>query len=541
MPDATIGKLLIRAPNWIGDAVMSEPALAAARHFAPRAEITLLAKPSVGELLKGHPSLDRLCLYEAPGRHEGLAGKWRLGRELRRERFDMAILLQNAFEAALLARLAGVPRRYGYATDGRGWLLSEPVPLPDGAPRMHQTAYYRRLVQPLAGDLPARAPRLYLTEEDETSVAACLRREGAGEGDVLIGVNPGSTYGRAKRWLPERFAAAADAVAAQLGAGESRPVRVVLVGARGEEEVAAAIAAAMTTRPISLVGKTSVRQLMAAVRRCRVFLTNDTGPMHIAAAFGVPVVAVFGPTDPRTTAPIGDRTALVRHQVDCAPCLLRECPIDHRCMTGVGVDEVVEAAVRLTRADARTPPLAGVAVFLDRDGTLNRDTGYLRKPEELELLPEAGTSIARLNQAGARVVVVTNQSGVGRGYISPDDLTRIHDRLRDLLAEAGARLDGIYACPHHPDDGCACRKPGTALAERAVADLGLDLSRAYVIGDQERDMALAHRIGAKGVLVTNGVEEGGRPRPVAADCVARDLARAVDWIMEDVKKVRGEG
>lgn len=365
--------------------------------------------------------------------------------------------------------------------------------------------------------------------------------------ELLIGLNPGSTYGGAKRWLPERFAETADRLAGQSGA------TVLIVGARGEETLARAIAEKIQARTVVLSGQTSVRELMAAVKRCAVFVTNDTGPMHIAAAFGVPVVAVFGPTDWRTTAPFGTGHALVRQPVDCSPCLLRECPIDHRCMTRVTTDQVYEAAVKQLAGSSRlsgsnqinqtnemnqTNPLAGVTVFLDRDGTTNRDTGYIKTTEELQIFPGAVEAVARLKQAGARVVVITNQSGVGRGLFSTETLGAIHARLRAVFEAGGAPFDGLYYCPHHPDDGCACRKPGTVMVERAVADLGLDLSRAYVLGDQRRDIDLARRIGAKGLLVTTGPTstqalEELRQEGAAPDYVATDLGQAVTWLFGD--------
>jgi heptosyltransferase-2 len=361
-------------------------------------------------------------------------------------------------------------------------------------------------------------------------------------------LNPGSTYGGAKRWLPERFAETADRLAGQYNA------RVLIVGARGEEPLAQAIAGRIKANTVVLSGKTSVRELMAAVKRCAVFITNDTGPMHIAAAFGVPLVAVFGPTDWRTTAPFGTGHALVRQPVDCSPCLLRECPIDHRCMTRVSVDEVYQAAIvqmasrRASESGAHHSalstqhlPLHGITVFLDRDGTTNRDTGYIKTPDELQIFPGAVEAVARLKQAGARVVMITNQSGVGRGLFSTETLAAIHARLRAVFEAGGAPFDGLYYCPHHPDDGCACRKPGTAMVERAVTDLGLDLSRAYVLGDQRRDVDLARRIGAKGILVTTGPTsaqalEELRQEGAAPDYVATDLSQAVTWLFADAAR-----
>ncbi|MBI5410611.1 MAG: lipopolysaccharide heptosyltransferase II [Nitrospirae bacterium] len=552
---SSIRRLLVRGPNWIGDAVMSEPALAVLRGLFPEAEVTLLVKPAIASLFQGHPDIDRILVYEDRGRHAGLGGKWALAGELRRRQFDVAILFQNAFEAALLTFLAGIPRRHGYATDGRSLLLSDPIALPERETIGHHVEYYLNLLKPLGGSGSQVAqPRLFLSNQEERDMGRKLAEAGLSESEVIVGVNPGSTYGGAKRWLPERFAETADRLARDRGGP------VVIVGARGEEALGHAIAHKMAVKPLVLSGQTSIRELMAVIKRCKLFLTNDTGPMHIAAAFGVPVVALFGPTDHRNTSPWGHRHTIVRHPVDCSPCLLRECPIDHRCMTRIMVDEVVRAAKRLletmndergtlneqqTDYDAQRSSfsvhhsaLRGVTVFLDRDGTLNRDSGYVKTVEELELFPDTVEAVARLNRAGARLVVITNQSGIARGLFTAATLEAIHGRLRTLLQAGGASLDGIYYCPHHPDDGCACRKPQRALVDRAVADLGLDLSLAYVVGDQKRDVELAMMIGAHSVLVTTGpaslqalasLEENGLP----PDYTAAGLAEAVDWILAD--------
>jgi len=536
---SSVKRIVLRAPNWIGDAVLCEPAIAAVRALFPQAELTLLAKPAIAELFAHDPDLHQILVYDDRGAHRGLTGKWRLAGQLRRHRFDLAILFQNAFEAALIAFLAGIPCRYGYATDGRWLLLSDPVPKPVSPP--HQVRYYLDLVRPLGSESRERAPRLYLSSEDEAAMAARLEAAGIGAADVVIGLNPGSTYGGAKRWLPERFAETADRLARQFNA------KVVIVGARGEETLAQSIAKQIRAKTVVLSGQTTVRELLAVVKRCATFLTNDTGPMHVAAAFGVPVVAVFGPTDWRTTAPYGASHALVRQPVDCAPCLLRECPIDHRCMTRVMVDEVYQAAVVQmvagTTAVLETPrlPLHGVTVLLDRDGTTNRDTGYIKTVDELQIFPGAVDAVARLKRAGARVVMITNQSGVGRGLFSLEMLGAIHTKLRVTFEAGGAPLDGLYYCPHHPDDGCACRKPGTAMVERAAADLQLDLSSAYVIGDQRADMLLARKIGARSVMVTTGPTsaqalEELRQEGIEPDHVATDLSHAATWIFGHVEK-----
>jgi len=560
-----IKSILVRGPNWLGDAVMCEPALRGLRRLFPDAQIALLVKPAVADLFGGHPALTRVLTYDTDGRHAGLSGKWALAGQLRRQGFDLAVLFQNAFEAAFLTYLAGAPRRYGYATDGRSLLLSDPVAAPDRRTLVHQVRYYWDLLQPLGLTGDPTAPELVVFPEEEQAMAGRFAQGGLTATDVVVGINPGSTYGGAKRWLPERYAEVTERLCRTIRESREQQVGVVILGAKGEERLGQEIAARLSSRSLVLSGATTIRELMAAVKRCAMLLTNDTGPMHIASAFKVPVVAIFGPTDWRTTSPFGSAHAVVRQPVDCAPCLLRECPIDHRCMTRVTVDQVYEAAVgQLGRRGARgegrediradfsprasrlappagRAPLEGVTVFLDRDGTLNYDPGYLKVAAELKLLAGVGRALARLKGAGARLVVVTNQSGVGRGIVTLKDLEAIHARLQGLLEQEDAALDAIYFCPHHPDDGCRCRKPNVGMVERAVSELQLDLRRSYLIGDHARDIQLAQRVGAKAILLSPGLLDAQaldrlKVEQAMPDAVAKSMAEAVDWLLADAAK-----
>lgn len=550
-----IRRIVIRGPNWIGDAVMSEPAIGAVRRLFPQAEVTLLVKPAIAELFAHHPAIHHILVYDDRGRHAGLSGKWTLARVLRRHHFDLAILLQNAFEAGLLAFLAGIPRRYGYATDGRTLLLTDPVTVPSREAHRHQVAYYWDLMKPFGEDGLPPAPKLVVTRQEELAMATRLADAGIAASDFLIGVNPGSTYGGAKRWIPDRYAEAVNRLSEQYGGGGETRIAVAVLGAKGEEQLGRSIAERIRARSVVCSGQTTVRELMALAKRCQLFLTNDTGPMHIAAAFEVPTVAVFGPTDWRTTAPFGGQFRLVRKDVACAPCLLRECPIDHRCMTSVTVGDVCDAAsdqlgregsmlrgaTAVERPNAETAgpflPLTGVTVFLDRDGTLNQDSGFVKEPDELVMLPGVSEALARLQRAGARLIVLTNQSGVGRGFFSLRDLESIHARLRTVLGQDQVTLDAVYFCPHHPDDNCPCRKPRRGMVDRAVAEHQVDLSRSYLVGDQARDIELARQAGIRSVLVTTG-PAGRQPlaelqsRGIPPDRTAASLAEAADWILE---------
>jgi heptosyltransferase II len=332
-----VQRIFIRTANWIGDAVMSTPAIGAVRRQFPRAEIVVASNPTVTELFRFHPYCDRTLVFDKKGADSGAAGLFLFSRRLRREGFDLAILLQNAVEAAIMARLAGIPYLMGYRSDGRGLLLTHGVPVGPEEKRLHHTDYCLRMLEHFDISAPPVGLKLSCTPEELSWAHSLL-------GEIpWVAINPGAAYGSAKQWFPERFAAVADALVRDFG------IRILLSGGPEEVRIGRDIERAMSSRPLNLIGKTTVRQLMALLASCRLVVTNDSGPMHIAAAFNVPVVAVFGPTDPSVTAPRCERAVVVRHQSDCAPCRLRLCPSDHQCMEGVRPDEVLAAAVDLLR------------------------------------------------------------------------------------------------------------------------------------------------------------------------------------------------
>ncbi len=339
------GHLLVRAVNWLGDAVLTTPALGSLRSACPDVKVTLAANPAVADLFRHHPDVDRILVYDKTGRHGGAIGMARMAGLLRRERFDAALLLQNAFDAALLAFLAGIPWRMGYARDARRFLLTRAVPVTDEILALHHADYYLRLLTELGLPRPATSElRLRVSADEQVAMRARLLAEGAAEGRPILGINPGATFGSAKRWFPDRFAAVADALAEEWGAS------VVLMGSVSEMPLAAEIEVAMGRRPVNLAGRTTVRELMALLSLCAFLVTNDSGPMHIGAAFRVPLVAIFGPTDWRATSPWTSLAKIVRVDVDCSPCRKRECDRGHECMVGVTAEMVVSAA-RSLRAE----------------------------------------------------------------------------------------------------------------------------------------------------------------------------------------------
>src|SRR5579872_5381925 len=335
-------KILVRATNWVGDAVMSIPALRAIRGRWPNAEIVILARPWVADLYRGQGYADRILVYENKSKHKGFWGRERLARALRREKFDVAVLFPNAFDAAWIAWRAGIPERIGYARDGRSWLLTRAIPFPaKGEAPDHEAYDYLELLR-RAGWLE-RLPQvdeisIAVAQEDRRKALERLLAAGVRKNAVRIAFASGAAYGSAKCWEPERYAALADRLIAAFDAD------VILFGAPQESGMAARIAGAMRNRAFNLVGATQIGELPALLSSCGLFIGNDSGAMHVAGAVGVPTIAIFGPTDPQGTRPLTQQLTLIREQVDCSPCFLRKCPIDHRCMTRISVDRVFEAA-----------------------------------------------------------------------------------------------------------------------------------------------------------------------------------------------------
>ena len=338
---------MVRATNWLGDAVMSLPAIRAIRGVFPQAHLAVVAKPWVADLYAREKCIDRVIPYTAKtfGDKRGFAAR------LRRERFDGAILLQNAFDAALMAWMAGIPERIGYRRDGRGFLLTRAiaVPEPGDIPR-HERFYYLELLR-RAGMLERfpTMPAIQLDGVDEARECGAQRLRELGIHAPPIGISPGAAYGNAKRWLPERFAEVAARVAGAHSAA------AVVFGSAAERQLCEVVTGAMRAAGMevrNLAGETSLSEFIELAAACRVFLTNDSGAMHVASALGVPVVAVFGATDDTTTGPSSPLARVIRAHAECSPCLLRECPIDHRCMTGVTAAHVADVALELWEESA---------------------------------------------------------------------------------------------------------------------------------------------------------------------------------------------
>jgi heptosyltransferase-2 len=320
------GPLVVRSPNWLGDAVMALPAVRNIKTMIVDDVLAVAAPQKLAALWEKCPFVDRVIALEKPRNLRQTA------KQLRAENFGSTVLFPNSLRSAGEAWRASIPQRIGYGTDSRGLLLTHSIPPPERNPaRLHQRFYYLDLVTALGGPSDASLPRL---RKDPTTLR--------GSRGLMIAICPGAEYGPAKRWPVEHFAAVARHFVA------TRKAEIVLLGAAGDAEVADQFMKRVPTAE-NRVGKTSLAEFMDALVAARLVVCNDSGAMHVASALGVPTLSIFGSTEPALTGPMGPRSRVMRHHVPCSPCFLRDCPLDFACMGGITPDAAIEAAEQLLR------------------------------------------------------------------------------------------------------------------------------------------------------------------------------------------------
>ncbi len=335
LPREGINSILIRGTNWIGDAILTLPAVASICATYPRAHISVLAKPWVADIYKLFSDVDEVIIYE--NKYDTPAGVFRLANVLKKRSFDAAILLQNAIESAIIAFAARIPLRAGYDSDGRGLLLTHSVKRTKEIRKVHQIDYYLEMVKTLGCVSVDRQMRLEsrINLHDAENVVKKYLPE---TNKTIIGIAPGATYGPAKRWFPDRFAAVVDKLC------DSEPLQGIIFGSKADWEVAEEVRETARNDLINLAGKTDLLEAIYLISQCRLFLSNDSGLMHIAGALNIPTVAIFGSTNSVTTSPAGNKITIVHQDVDCSPCLEETCPTDFCCMKLISVEDVFAAA-----------------------------------------------------------------------------------------------------------------------------------------------------------------------------------------------------
>ena len=332
---------------------MTTPAVMALRKNYPKAHISILARPWVGPVFSGNPAVDEVISCGSTGRNSTILEKLILAKSLRNKKFDLALLFPNSFESALITWLARIPRRVGYATDARRLILTLPVSVPEDRRSKHEIFYYLNLVDHIgrlhsnthstnkAGRKEQTGLFLKVPAQGESGARQILAQMGLDQGSLLVGFNPGAAYGPAKCWPVERFVSLGKALVKHF-----KDCHILVFGTNKEESVAEDICSPVGERGHNLAGKTSLAEAMGLISNLNLLVTNDSGLMHIGAALGVPLVAIFGSTNPVTTGPWSANSVIIRHELPCSPCLKRSCPTDFKCLLGIEVEEVLQACLK---------------------------------------------------------------------------------------------------------------------------------------------------------------------------------------------------
>lgn len=337
-------KIVVRGANWIGDAVMTIPALRLLRTKFPDASISLLTRNWAEGIFRDAEFVDEIiAIGKNSSRITNVLDQARL---LRNRNFDLAMIFPNSFETALVAKLSGIPARVGYATEKRSFLLTDAVAVPEWKNERHESHYYLNLVEKLESAATSRTgneltPFLRVSDERKASARRFLKEQGVDDARPVVAMGAGSTNSLAKRWPAENFANLSDLIHRRLNA------EIVLLGSTEESGVAAEVAKTKEAKPVDLTGKTDLASATAILSIVDLFVANDMGLAHIAAAVGTPTIVIFGPTNETTTRPLGHNVEVIREPVECSPCMLRDCPIDHRCMTRILPERVFESAAKM--------------------------------------------------------------------------------------------------------------------------------------------------------------------------------------------------
>jgi len=502
MPKAFRGreykKILVVRFSSLGDIVLTTPTLMALRRRYPDTQLDFLLKEQYAPLLENHPSNCGIILLTDEIRRNS-AAYLKFCDGLRDEGYDLVVDLQGNGRSYVLRR-----RLFCDWVKIKKRTLARLLLVKFGLGRDRRPDIRRIFLDTIkklgvnVDNEPSRA--ILGVSEDERARALEILPAGFADVGKVIAIHPGARW-ELKEWGRDKFRKLAEELI-------ERGYNIFFLGEEIEINLPQSI----------FLGKTNLRELMALIAMADVFVGNDSGPLHIAEGVGTKAVGIFGPTHPSLGyAPNHKNAVIMGIDLKCRPCTLfgsGRCKFDiQTCMSGIEVKTVANAVENLycmqdTEIFERRD---NMAVFLDRDGTVIVDAHFLDDPDRIELLPGAAEGIRLLNEAGLPVVIVTNQSGVARGYFGTDTVEAVNGKLVDILAERGAKIDGIYYCPHHPEGevpefsiNCRCRKPAPGLAETAAEDFNLDLKKCFVIGDKASDMKMAQHIGSTAILVRTG-------------------------------------
>lgn len=530
MPPDRLRILMIRLSS-LGDIILTTPVLDALKQSHPNSRISFLTKRKYEGLFESDPRVDSVIYFDSQGRHKGLSGLLGLIKSLNQERFDLIVDLHSnlrSFPIRVLVR-AGKKVHYHKRLFTRLWMV-----------------YFKKLrVKPVStienylqslGEtgkrVCKRTPGLYSKKENEIWAENFLVENGLSHEEILIGMAPGARW-ETKRWDLEKFSCVAESLCRDLSG------KILLVGNKADQDLIERIEQKIGKKKAITALDLPLDRLITLAKKCDLFISNDSGPMHLASALGVPTIGIFGPTSPDLGfSPSGLEDELFWAGVGCSPCSLhgdKDCIKESRnCMDEIRSETIIEEAKRRLNSNK--------VVFLDRDGTITEERDFAYKIEDIKFIPGSREALKTLQDLGYSLVMVSNQSGIARGIMTVEQVEKVNDFILTELEKEGIKIEGIYYCPHHPDENCDCRKPGTGLIRRALQDHSLSLKNAWVIGDKLSDVLLGKNIKGKSILVLTGYGEDTKRKIVSGsevpewnkpDYIARNLLDAASFIKSE--------
>jgi len=527
MQDKKYRILVIRLSS-LGDIILTTPVLDVLKENYRNSEISFLTKQRYQGLFESDPRVDSVIYFEPEGKDKGISGLLRLIKNLNHQKVDLIVDLHSNLRSSLIRLLVKAKKKVHY----RKKLI----------PRLLMVHLKRWKVKPIStignylkslGEIAikawSRVPRLYSKNENKIWVENFFIENGLAKEEILIGIAPGTRW-ETKRWDLDKFSSVAKSLSRDL------PAKILLVGNKEDQQLIGEIEDHVGKEKIIQAVDLHLDRLIALVERCDLFISNDSGPMHLASALGVPTIGIFGPTSPGLGfSPSGLEDKVFWAGVECSPCSLhgeKDCVKESRyCMDNIKPEKVIEEAKRILSANK--------VIFLDRDGTITEEKDFISKVEEIKFLPGSKEALKILQGLGYKLVIVSNQSGIARGIMTVEQVEKVNSFILKELAKEGIKIEGIYYYPHHPDENCDCRKPRTGLIKRALQDHHLKLKGAWVIGDKLSDVLLGKNIRGKSILVLTGYGQETKQKIESdsevydwqkPDYIAKDLFEAASFI-----------
>ncbi|MDH4223652.1 MAG: HAD-IIIA family hydrolase [candidate division Zixibacteria bacterium] len=486
-------KILVIRFSSLGDIILTTPVVEALKEGYKDSEIFFLTKKKYERLFESDVRIDSVIYFQPENEDKGIAGFLRLIKRLNREKFDLIVDLHSSLRSFFIRNLVKAQKKLHYNKRLIPRLLMIYLKKREVISYPTINSYLKSLDK-IGIKAETGIPRLYSDSEEKLWSKKFLSEMNYRKDEILIGIAPGARW-ETKRWDKDKFCFVAKSLS------EGLPVKILLLGDENDhnliEDIKDYLGEGKAIPAINL----PLNRLKPLIEKCELLISNDSGPMHLASALGVPIIGIFGPTSPGLGyASGGLNDKILWAGVECSPCSLhgsKGCVKDSRlCMDHVKPEEVIEAAKRIINSDR--------VIFLDRDGTLTIEKDFVSSIEEIEFVPGAKEALRALQELNYRLIIVSNQSGINRGLMTKTQVEKVNDFIMDELEKEGIKIDGIYYCPHHPDEGCNCRKPGTGLIEKALSKYNLKLKDSWVIGDKLSDVMLGKNIRGKSILVLTG-------------------------------------